>query len=97
MDKMARYEGASHMDGIEMLTGLRYRDGERSHGISTGDMSPALIRGDAGIAIPVDKEGRYGNGLRWAKKEKKKTDNGKDNAPIGGAGVLGGQLPTGSG
>jgi len=57
-DKMARYEGANHIDSIEMLTGLRYQDGERSQGISTGDMSPALIRGDAGIAIPVDKEGR---------------------------------------
>ena len=57
-DKMARYEGASHIETIEMLTGLRYRDGERSQGISTGDMSPALIRGDAGIAIPMDKESR---------------------------------------
>jgi hypothetical protein len=59
-DKMARYEGASHIEGIEMLTGLRYRDGERSQGISTGDASPALIKGDAGIAILVDKEGRQG-------------------------------------
>ena len=57
-DKMARYEGATHTETIEMLTGLRYQDGERSHGISTGDMSPTLIRGDAGIAIPVDKEAR---------------------------------------
>ncbi|KAB2580727.1 PAS domain-containing protein [Lasiodiplodia theobromae] len=57
-DKMARYEGATHIDTIEMLTGLRYRDGERSQGISTGDTSPALIRGDAGIAILVDKENR---------------------------------------
>lgn len=110
-DKMARYEGATHIETIEMLTGLRYQDGERSHGISTGDQSPALIRGDAGIAIPVDKEARAGEkkkkiklpdeyvctdcgtldspewrkgpsgpktlcnacGLRWAKKEKKKT------------------------
>lgn len=59
-DKMARYEGATHIETIEMLTGLRYRDGERSQGISTGDASPALIRGDAGIAIPVDKESRAG-------------------------------------
>ena len=59
-DKMARYEGATHIEGIEMLTGLRYRDGERSQGISTGDMSPALIRGDAGIAIPIDKDSRLG-------------------------------------
>ena len=112
-DKMARYEGANHIEGIEMLTGLRYRDGERSQGISTGDMSPMLIRGDAGIAIPVDKENRGSGdkkkkakaadeyvctdcgtldspewrkgpngpktlcnacGLRWAKKEKKRTN-----------------------
>jgi PAS domain S-box-containing protein len=60
-DKMARYEGATHIETIEMLTGLRYQDGERSRGISTGDISPALIRGDAGIAIPVDKESRGGD------------------------------------
>jgi PAS domain S-box-containing protein len=60
-DKMARYEGATHIETIEMLTGLRYRDGERSLGISTGDASPALIRGDAGIAFPVDKDSRGGD------------------------------------
>ena len=53
-DKMARYEGSSHVDGIEMLTGLRYGAGERSHGISTGAESPNLIRGDAGIPISAD-------------------------------------------
>jgi PAS domain S-box-containing protein len=58
-DKMARYEGSSHVDSIEMLTGLRYREGERAHGISTGGTSPALIRGDAGIEIPVDKDHRH--------------------------------------
>ncbi len=57
-DKMARYEGTTHLETIEMLTGLRYRDGERSQGISTGDASPALIRGDAGIAISSDKDSR---------------------------------------
>lgn len=66
-DKMSRYEASSnHLESIELLTGLRYRDGERSHGISTGDTSPALIRGDAGIAILLDRD-REG-----AKKEKKK-------------------------
>lgn len=60
-DKMARYEGTSHLETIEMLTGLRYRDGERSQGISTGDASPALIRGDVGIAIPADKDNRNGD------------------------------------
>lgn len=57
-DKMARYEGANHLETIEMLTGLRYRDGERSQGISTGDASPMLIRGDAGIQISLDRDGR---------------------------------------
>lgn len=66
-DKMSRYEASgTHLESIELLTGLRYRDGERSHGISTGDTSPALIRGDAGIAILVDRD-RDG-----PKKDKKK-------------------------
>jgi PAS domain S-box-containing protein len=127
-DKMSRYESSStHLESIELLTGLRYRDGERSHGISTGDTSPALIRGDAGIAILLDRdrerdgskkdkkklkvadeyvcadcgtldspEWRKGPkgpktlcnacGLRWAKKEKKRTgiDDGKDQSPMHG-------------
>lgn len=57
-DKMARYEGASHAETIEMLTGLRYIEGERSRGITTGNTSPTLIKGDAGIAIPKDRDGR---------------------------------------
>ncbi|KAF2112072.1 hypothetical protein BDV96DRAFT_168241 [Lophiotrema nucula] len=57
-DKMARYEGSTHLETIEMLTGLRYRDGERSQGISTGEHSPMLIRGDAGIQISLDRDGR---------------------------------------
>ncbi|KAI0009458.1 hypothetical protein F4779DRAFT_627825 [Xylariaceae sp. FL0662B] len=59
-DKMARYEGASHTDTIEMLTGLRYVEGERSRGITTGNSSPTLIKGDAGIAIPIDRDPRTG-------------------------------------
>lgn len=122
-DKMSRYEASStHLESIELLTGLRYRDGERSHGISTGDTSPALIRGDAGIAILLDRdrdgpkkdkkklkvadeyvcadcgtldspEWRKGPkgpktlcnacGLRWAKKEKKRSgDDGKNSSPL---------------
>lgn len=112
-DKMARYEGATHVDTIEMLTGLRYQEGERSRGITTGNSSPTLIKGDAGIAIPVDRDPRTGEkkkkikvseeyvctdcgtlespewrkgpsgpktlcnacGLRWAKKEKKRSSS----------------------
>ncbi|EJT73259.1 white collar 2 [Gaeumannomyces tritici R3-111a-1] len=57
-DKMARYEGTSHADTIEMLTGLRYQDGERSHGVTPGNTSPILTKGDAGIAIPLDRDPR---------------------------------------
>ena len=57
-EKMARFDGSTHEDTIEILTGLRYREGERSKGISTGDTSPALIRGDVGVPIPIDKESR---------------------------------------
>ncbi|KAI1355401.1 hypothetical protein F5Y01DRAFT_174770 [Xylaria sp. FL0043] len=59
-DKMARYEGTSHTDTIEMLTGLRYVEGERSRGITTGSSSLTLIKGDVGIAIPVDRDPKTG-------------------------------------
>ena len=72
-DKMARYESASPFETIEMLTGLRYQDGERSHGISTGDHSPALIRGDASIAILADRD-RTGNTDKLGKSKKKVAD-----------------------
>jgi len=64
-DKMARYEGATPMEHVEMLTGLR--NGERSDGISTGAMSPHLVKGDAGIAILADRGDR---GLEKKKKIK---------------------------
>ncbi|KAL2756581.1 hypothetical protein ACRALDRAFT_2088100, partial [Sodiomyces alcalophilus JCM 7366] len=66
-EKMARYEG-SHADTIELLTGLRYIEGERSKGITTGVASPALIRGDAGIVIPAGRDFRSGD-----KKKKQRT------------------------
>lgn len=62
-DKMARYERPHHFETIEMLTGLRYRDGERSKGISTGAASPTLTHGDAGIAMQFEEDGRYRQGF----------------------------------
>jgi len=56
-DKMARYEGTSPTEHVEMLTGLR--SNERSEGISTGAASPSLIIGDAGIEILADRD-RFG-------------------------------------
>ncbi|AEO69997.1 uncharacterized protein THITE_2120791 [Thermothielavioides terrestris NRRL 8126] len=102
---------ASRADTIEMLTGLRYQEGERSRGISTGNPNPSLITGEAGIATSEEGDQRAGEkkkklklaeeyvctdcgtlespewrkgpsgpktlcnacGLRWAKKEKKKS------------------------
>ncbi|KAK4454579.1 white-collar 2 [Podospora aff. communis PSN243] len=60
-DKMARYEGVSTEDTIEMLTGIRYTDGERSRAVMAGNGSPNLIKGDAGIAIPMDRDPRIGD------------------------------------
>ncbi|KAI4600962.1 blue light receptor [Pestalotiopsis sp. 9143b] len=59
-DKISRLGSTSHADTIEMLTGLRYGEGERSKGLTTGNHSPVLIKGDAGIAIPVDRDPRTG-------------------------------------
>lgn len=57
-EKMARYEGAIHSSQtIEMLTGLR--EGERRGGMMSGSGSP-MIKGDAGIAIPMDRDPRTG-------------------------------------
>lgn len=59
-DKMARYEGHSHAETIEMLTGLRYLEGERTHGFTSSSANPSLTKGDAGIAIPMDRDPRVG-------------------------------------
>lgn len=59
-DKMMRYEGHSHAETIEMLTGLRYKEGERTHGFTSRDSNPTLTKGDAGIAIPIDRDPRVG-------------------------------------
>jgi PAS domain S-box-containing protein len=53
-DKMARIE-ASSADTIALLTGIE--NGER---MAAGNRSPTLIKGDAGIAIPMDRDIRSG-------------------------------------
>ncbi|KAL7926870.1 blue light regulator 2 [Trichoderma austrokoningii] len=53
-DKMARIE-ASSADTIALLTGIE--NGER---MAAGNRSPTLIKGDAGIAIPMDRDSRSG-------------------------------------
>ncbi|TFB02261.1 hypothetical protein CCMA1212_005617 [Trichoderma ghanense] len=53
-DKMARFE-ASSADTIAFLTGIE--NGER---MSNGNRSPTLIKGDAGIAMPMDRDSKSG-------------------------------------
>jgi PAS domain S-box-containing protein len=47
-------EGLSHIDGIEVMTGLYYGDGERSQGLSTGLRRGRLIHCDIDITTAVD-------------------------------------------
>jgi hypothetical protein len=65
-----------------MLTGLRYQEGERSKGITTGNASPTLIKGDAGIAIPIDRDPRTGDKKKKLKvaEEYVCTDCGESNS-----------------
>lgn len=44
-------EDLSHIEGIEVLTGLNYGEGERSQGISTGIRRGRLIRCDTNFAM----------------------------------------------
>ncbi|KAJ5380154.1 uncharacterized protein N7496_002582 [Penicillium cataractarum] len=49
-----RSEGLSHIDGIEVMTGLYYGDGERSQGLSTGLRRGRLIQCDIDITTAAD-------------------------------------------
>lgn len=46
--------GLSHIDGIEVMTGLYYGDGERSQGLSTGLRRGRLIHCDIDITTAAD-------------------------------------------
>ena len=46
--------GMSHVDGIEVMTGLYYGDGERSQGLSTGIRGGRLVHCDIGSTIAAD-------------------------------------------
>ncbi|EPE09597.1 zinc finger white collar 2 protein wc-2 [Ophiostoma piceae UAMH 11346] len=68
--------GPSAANTISLLTGLYYAEGERSKGLSTGNRSPRLIKGDAGIAISANRADRSsmagGTGVTVASDKKKK-------------------------
>ncbi|CAG8906017.1 unnamed protein product [Penicillium egyptiacum] len=46
----------SHIDGIEVMTGLNYAEGERSQGLSTGVSRGRLIHCDIDITTAADQE-----------------------------------------
>ncbi|KAJ5779699.1 hypothetical protein N7457_007419 [Penicillium paradoxum] len=46
----------SHIDGIEIMTGLNYADGERSQGLSTGLSRGRLVHCDIDITTAADQE-----------------------------------------
>ncbi|KAF7715413.1 GATA transcription factor LreB-like protein [Penicillium ucsense] len=49
-----RTGGLSHIEGIEVMTGLYYGDGERSRGLSTGARRGRLIQCDIDITTAAD-------------------------------------------
>lgn len=53
-DKAPHSDGISHIDGIEVMTGLYYGDGERSQGLSTGLRRGKLVHCDIDITTTAD-------------------------------------------
>lgn len=53
-EKAPRTGGISHIDGIEVMTGLYYGDGERSQGLSTGVRRGRLVHCDIDITTAAD-------------------------------------------
>lgn len=49
-------ERYSHIDGIEVMTGLNYAEGERSQGLSTGVSLGRLVQCDIDITTTADQE-----------------------------------------
>lgn len=53
-ENVPRSDGFSHIDGIEVMTGLYYGDGERSQGLSTGLRRGRLIHCDIDVTTAAD-------------------------------------------
>lgn len=53
-EKALHTGGISHIDGIEIMTGLYYGDGERSQGLSTGVRRGKLVHCDIDITTAAD-------------------------------------------
>ncbi|KAJ5086705.1 transcriptional regulator family: GATA type zinc finger [Penicillium alfredii] len=53
-EKRYHIDALSHIDGIEVMTGLRYGDGERSQGLSTGVRRGRLVQCDIDVTTTAD-------------------------------------------
>lgn len=51
LESVTQSDMSSAIDGIEMMTGLRYSEGERSQGLSTGDANACLIQDDTDMHL----------------------------------------------
>ncbi|GFF27542.1 cutinase gene palindrome-binding protein [Aspergillus udagawae] len=73
----------AHIDGIEMMTGLRYREGERSHGLSTGMRQGCLVHCNIDIAT-IEQQARSAQEIDRRKRLKGEylcTDCGTSDSP----------------
>jgi PAS domain S-box-containing protein len=71
INSATQIDNSSYIDGIEIMTGLRYGEGERSRGLSTGETNGSLIQDDADVALLADQLGR--SPVDGDKKKKLKT------------------------
>lgn len=53
-EQASEVERPSHIDGIEVMTGLRYGEGERSQGLSTGMRRGRLVQCDIDVTTAAD-------------------------------------------
>ncbi|KAF7592191.1 blue light receptor [Aspergillus hancockii] len=82
-DERAEVEDMSHIEGIEMMTGLHYGEGERSQGLSTGLRQGRLIHYDMESA-KIDQQTRIIQDSERKKRQKGEymcTDCGTSDSP----------------
>ncbi|KAJ5729807.1 uncharacterized protein N7483_004315 [Penicillium malachiteum] len=75
--------GLSHIDGIEVMTGLHYGDGERSQGLSTGLRRGRLVHCDIDITTTADqaRSAQEGDRRKRLKGQHHCTDCGTGDSP----------------
>jgi len=82
-DNPPQNEGISHIEGIEVMTGLYYGDGERSQGLSTGLRKGRLVHCDIDITTAADqaRNAQEGDRRKRLKGGRMCDDCGTDDSP----------------